>query len=140
MAVGVLGVLLLVTLVAVAWGDRVDSGTGPLALYPGERSGDDADLNGVLIREGDCLYVEEGGTRFLLAFPRGETSWRESDESVRLGGRILRIGEVIAIHFDAETMRVGDHVDFGGGGGSANREWAAPPDPSCDITNIWNVG
>jgi hypothetical protein len=142
---GVFGVFAAGLLVVVACGDRVDSGTGPLVLYPGERNGDDADLNGILVRVGDCLYVEEGGTRFLLAFPSHETSWREKDQGVRLGGWALRFGGWAGVHFGGETLRVGEWVDLGGSGRSRadppwQVAWVVPPDSSCDTTNVWVAG
>jgi hypothetical protein len=152
-AIGVAGLVVVATVAFVAWDYRVGSYTGPLALYDGVPSGDDADLNGILTREGDCLYVdwEDPGdgdqvrdVRVLVAFADSVTSWDEPRQTVRFGGRKFGVGS-LAYHFGSDTLRVGEAVSLGGGGHSGDdprweTDWVEPPDASCDVTGIWIAG
>lgn len=123
----------IAALTLIACGDDRQRDTGPLALYPGEWSEDDAGLTGTLTREGDCLYVDyDDGLihiRPLVTFSARGTSWDEEEQSVRTSGA---------------SLRVGDEVALGGGlregSGAADMEWAVPPDSSCDTTAIWISG
>jgi hypothetical protein len=108
-----------------------------LILYGGEPNADDADWHGFLVLEGNCLYVDwenphdaddAPDARMLVAFPSRNTSWDETRQAVKYGGT---------------TLRVGEWVDIGGSGlfGPAEEfDWAVPPDPSCDTTEVWLVG
>lgn len=150
---GSAALLVVVLLVGVACGESVDSGTGPLALYDGGPSGDDADADGVLTREGDCIYIDwenrsdaddKRDSRILVVFADSVTSWDEGQQAVRFGGRVFRIGS-FAYHFGGQVLRVGEQVEFGGGGHSGSPvrlrlKWIAPPDPSCDATTVWVAG
>lgn len=127
------GALVAVTVVLgmSACGSGDPESTGPLALKEGGWNSDDALLTGVLVREGNCLYVDYEGPyssfRTLLALSVKGTSWDEEEQAVRIRGATLRVGEEVA---------------FGGGENNdvERYKWAVPPDPSCDTTLIWNAG
>ena len=129
--VGALCLLWVGWLVFKPEGLATDGPTGPLALYNGEWSGDDAAMGGTLVIDERCLYVENtdpGGTkRWLVAFGNRGTSWDEESHSV---------------HLPWGTFRNGDQIQFGGGEGGdpASLNWAVPPDPSCDMTRWWVAG
>lgn len=137
---------LVVAIVAWNW-DSTSGHPGPLTLYRGE-NGDDADWHGTLVREGNCLYVdsEVQGTvaRVLLALPNRGTRWDEGAQAIRAGGVRLGIGN-FGVRFGGASLRVGDEVSIGGSsidsatypGDIRDRDWAVPPDPSCDLTHVW---
>lgn len=114
-----------------ACGDPSVSPGAPLVLYDGEPNRDDALLEGILIVEPGCLYIEVGlptypsSTRFLIAFPRSETGWSAANQELRFAGGSYRNGEPIAV---------------GGGGAFPEYDWSVPPDPSCDTSNMWMAG
>lgn len=111
----------------LACGSNDDADFGPLAVYAGERSGDDGDLHGTLTIDGPCVYLETlGGVRLLLAFPKESTSWDEQRQSIR---------------FDGQELREGQQIVVGGGGvGSNEPEWLIPPHDECSLEDIWSVG
>lgn len=100
----------------------------PVVLYPGSAEGDAALLRGTLEQEGTCLYIRaEGGERWLAAFPSPGTSWNSKDRSVRVNGRVLRVGEA---------------GGFGGGerkDGLGALAWVQAPAAACDPSQIWLV-
>ena len=107
-----------------------DNGRGsepdsPLALYRGVPSEDDAVFRGTLVREGPCLYIDDGRHRVLLLFSADAASWK--------GGK-LHVGRV--------TAAPGDRVGIGGGGASglSNFEWVREPHESCDTSAAWVSG
>lgn len=86
---------------------------------------DQALNSGTLVREGDCLYMDNPGyARYFIAFADGAVAWR--------GGAIVTA---------AGTFREGDTVTFGGGEGFGNGmyTWVRPPDDSCDLANVWRA-
>lgn len=135
---------LLVTVVAWNW-DSSSGHPGPLALSNGEWNGDDSQTSGTLIREGDCLYIQHSEDRALLTLANRGTRWDEGAQAVRAGGVRLGIGN-FGVRFGGASFHVGDEVSFGGSGPSnsqqyvAQNDWAVPPDPSCDVTNVWIAG
>jgi hypothetical protein len=100
----------------------------PLALYPGSSEGLNARLRGKLEMTGDCLYItREGGERWLAAFPSPGTTWDAGNRSVRIGNRVLRVG---------------DPSGFDGGeisGGASGVQWVQAPGGGCDSSKIWLV-
>lgn len=54
-------------------------------------------LTGVLVRQGDCLYVADGLTRWLPVFPSGQVGWDPAAELVLLGGYRLGVGQVVRL-------------------------------------------
>lgn len=87
-----------------AWSGGVD---GPVMFVPGPPAdgGEDAWIEGVLVRDGDCLLVGDGapGTRFAVLWPFG-TSWDEGAQ------------EVVAA--DGSRIPLGATLSAGGGYGS----------------------
>lgn len=118
-----------VSLAACGHGNHVSGDTGSLVLYPGEPNADDQDGRGLLVREGNCLYLQRSnGSRVLLAFPQRDTSWDEDRQAVRRGGRALRVGEEIEVGGSTISIPADEF------------EWAVPPDPTCDTRLVWLVG
>ncbi len=65
---------------------------------PPTEGGEDALIEGVLVRDGDCLFVGDGapGTRFAVLWPFG-TSWDEdAQEVVTAGGIRIRLGSMLS--------------------------------------------
>ncbi len=140
---------LLGTVVAWNW-DSSGGHPGPLTLYAGKWNGDDSGVTGTLVREGNCLYVDQEyqgvETRFLATLAHRGTRWDEGAQAVRAGGVRLGIGN-FGVRFGGASFHVGDEVSFGGSGAHgdgaelvARLDWAVPPDPSCDVTNVWLAG
>jgi hypothetical protein len=98
----------------------------PLALYPARPEGHQALVQGRLELEGSCLYiVAENGERWLAAFPSPGTAWDAAQQTVRVGERAVRVGEV-ATFTGGETRGSADGV-----------EWVEPPAAACDRSGIW---
>jgi hypothetical protein len=116
-------------------GDSTVLDTGPLALYDGVPSGNDGDMHGILVREGECLFIDwagdtvSAGFRILVVFAASATRWNEDDQ---------------AVEFDGHTLQVGTEVELGGGGIPLDIwevEWVVPPDPTCDTDEgVWVAG
>lgn len=106
--------------------------TGPLALYRGEPSGDEALLSGSLVLESECLYIQTVGggavQRYLVVFSDRGTRWDAGQQTVRRTG--------------ANALRVGARVSLGGGEmfGGGGIAWAVPPKDGCDQRFIWVAG
>lgn len=109
----VLGVA--VAFVVTACGGESDTSPGGSAASPVDElpllvnieplveGGDEAEIRGALVFEGDCLFVNDNGFRFPLVWPNG-TAWDEDAQSVLLNdGQMAAIGQSI----------------FGGGGYSS---------------------
>lgn len=62
--------------------------------------GDGAEVQGVLVLEDDCLYVDDGSSRFPIVWPNG-TLWDDEAQSVLLN--------------DGQTVAIGQSL-LGGGG------------------------
>jgi hypothetical protein len=121
-------ILLCLGALILASSCRSDGAASPLALYPGNPEGHSARLRGTLERVGDCLYViGEGGERWLAAFPSPGTSWDPERRSVRVGDKVLRVG---------------DMGGFAGGEmshGPDAIQWVRAPGKECDGSKIWLV-
>ena len=105
--------------------------SGPLALYKGDWSEDQALTEGLVVRDGPCLYlVNDGGLLFsgkaLLAFAEGGARWDEEKQAIVADGRRIPVGT---------TLRLG-------GGETQGRDgrWVVPPKPSCDVSSVWISG
>lgn len=98
-------------------------------MFDGEWSGDLAGAGGVLVREGNCLYVVDGSTWVLPAWPRQVTSWDESRQLLTYSGM---------------TYALGDHIHFNGGGlGPESLTWPeirAQPGAECREAHAFVVG
>lgn len=111
-------VLLLLAVALTACTPANDGPTGDtseLALQPAsdEEGGDQAQLAGILHREGGCTYVElEDGALVIPVFQEGDAAWGEDG---------LLVG-------DADPVKAGDEVEFGGGyvGGSFDETMTVP--------------
>lgn len=105
-----------------------DRAASPLVLYPGSPEGHSARLRGTLEMDGDCLYISnQGGERWLAAFPSPGTNWDPENRSVQIGGKVLRVGEM---------------GGFAGGeisNGPAAIQWVQAPAAGCDGSKIWLV-
>lgn len=114
--------LLALPLLAVACGDdEPEMPTSPLAIYAGEWNTDKALTQGVLEREGNCLYVGES-PRLLVAFASSGTTWDAEAATVTIPGAQLKVGEPAAL---------------GGSQATTTIQWLRPPDSTCDQSNIW---
>lgn len=104
-----------------------DNSAPPLALYSGEWNGDDGRLEGDLIRQGNCLLVEDvSGKRWVIAFAVEGTSWSERENAVTYLGT---------------TLRVGKYVEVGGSSPSGFRPtWKRAPSDDCGPADTWLVG
>lgn len=80
---------------------------GPVMFVPGPPTdgGEDALIEGVLVRDGDCLFVGDGapGTRFAVLWPFG-TAWDEDAQEV--------------VTADGTRIPLGSTLSAGGGYGS----------------------
>jgi hypothetical protein len=101
--------------------------TSPLAQYAGERNGDDGRLEGILRRDGDCLYVDAGDYRPFLALPRDGVWWDEER------------GQLV---FDDVRYDVDGPVAFGGSEAfdPAQIDWLWAPAESCDLSKVFVAG
>lgn len=88
--------------------DNADGVDGPVmfAPRPSTEGGDDALIEGTLVRDGGCLYVDNEplGMRFPLLWPFG-TSWDDDAQEV--------------VTSDGNRIPVGSQLSAGGGYGSA---------------------
>lgn len=65
---------------------------GPvLASGSGEGSGDDAEVKGTVVLDGDCLLLELEGNRYPVVLPRG-TRWQEDPPAVVLSTGVVSVG------------------------------------------------
>ncbi len=121
-----LSMTLAVSLAACGDDDEPPVTTSPLALYAGEWNADKAATQGVLEREGNCLYIGES-PRLLIAFASSGTSWDAATETVTIPGG---------------TLRVGDTILLAGSQAAAETpvQWRRPPDSTCDQANVWLSG
>lgn len=105
-----------------------DGAASPLALYPGSPEGHNARLRGTLEIDGGCLYISnEGGERWLAAFPSPGTSWDPENRSVQVGGKVLQVG--------ATGGFAGGEISSGTGA----IQWVQAPGKECDGSKIWLV-
>lgn len=100
----------------------------PLILYPADPKGayHQARIEGVLVRDGGCVYLGDADFRTLLAFPTPTTRWDAASGTIKFGDQTLRFGERMA---------------FGGSGGESGTA-ALPPGAAssvCDHSRTWNV-
>jgi len=107
------------------------SGWGPLTIV--ESTGDDARAEGVLGIDAECVYLESGDGRSLLAWPADRTTWNALEASVSFAADAGTI-----------TLRDGDEVVLGGSSFEADRDgqigWIIAPQPACEaIGNRWQV-
>ena len=103
------------------WLPRVSGPDGPVYLA--------AAGGGTLTRDGDCLYVVEGGVRYLLAFPKETAlaSWDERSQVLTLRGHRYLLGA--EMHFDGGEITKADR-SF----------WSHPPAPECHTSAVWLIG
>jgi len=85
-----------------------------------------AATEGMLVREGNCLYLEYGGSRALLSFPY-QSEWDGATNTVVIGNR---------------RVAVGDSFSGGGSGADASERnvplrWGTAPAPACDTSRVW---
>lgn len=101
------------------------SGASWLPRYSGAINTDEALLQGTLVREGNCLYIDASGTRWLPIFPSGST-FDVANDTLETQGQRFRLG-----------------MQFAAAGSAAETLDAIPgnaqPDPSCDTIQIWVV-
>lgn len=77
-----------------------DGNTPPLLvnaapLADGEDGGDGADVQGVLVLEGECLFIDDSVTRFPIVWPNG-TDWDATNQIILLNdGQTAAIGQSI---------------------------------------------
>ncbi len=124
-------VLLLLAVALTACTPANDGPTGDtseLALQPAsdEEGGDQAQLAGILHREGGCTYVElEDGALVIPVFQEGDAAWGEDG---------LLVG-------DADPVKAGDEVEFGGGyvGGSFDETMTVPDGCRVLEADLFNV-
>ena len=128
------GLLSVLGMVAILSGcmDEAGQDTGPLVLYPGEWNGDDAALQGRLVLEASCLYIDDESDptrpprRYLPAFSDDGASWDPTEQVVKFPGRTLKVGSVVRV-----------------GGSEAGRfsGFSVPPSPECRADGgFWLVG
>lgn len=101
-----------------------------LALLVPSPDTDMAALEGFLHAEGPCLYIvgnDESKDRTLPAFSFEEVQWDERTRTLRARGSVFALGEKIL---------------FGGSTATnpALLEWREPPDPACDVSDVFVVG
>lgn len=59
---------------------------------------DSPGLRGILVRDGDCLYVQDGQRRWVPVFPDdGSTRWRDAEETLEHGGIEVGLGTLTAL-------------------------------------------
>lgn len=69
-----------------------------------------ATLRGVLVRDGDCLYVQDGSRRWLPVFPAdGSTRWHDETSVLDRGGVTVPLGYLAALG-GGPAMAAGDPV------------------------------
>lgn len=125
----VLALFATLALSAAACGDDDEEpavAMSPLAIYAGEWNADKAATQGVLEREGNCLYVGES-PRLLVAFASSGTSWDAATETVVIPGGSLRVGEAV--------MLAGSQA-----AAETPVQWLRPPNATCDQSNVWLSG
>lgn len=89
-----------------------------------------ARLEGVLAREGSCLYVvrpQKGLGRSMPAFQIAAVEWDDQENALRVEGATFRMGQRVVL----------------GGGFPPNPgalPWRQRPDPACDASNLFMAG
>ena len=122
--------VLLLCIGALALSSSCQSGgeVSPLALYPSNPEGHSAKLQGSLKMDGGCLFIlNDGGERWLAAFPSPGTSWDPEERSVQVNGKTLQVG--------AKSGFVGGEITSGPGA----IKWVQAPRAECDSSKIWLV-
>jgi hypothetical protein len=104
---------------------------GPLAVYSGERTEDDASLEGTLVLDGGCLYVvdPEFQQRWLVAVPSG-ARWDNDEDALELDGKRLPAGASVSLS--------GSYLDSAGV--VPGLEWDRPPGSECGVNRTFVVG
>lgn len=106
--------------------------SGPhLLTYPGAHNGDLARAAGRLAREGNCLYIESDGPRYLLALPT-DASWDEKRDAVVFDGVRYTVGTDVAVG--------GSAIDYHDASLTMPGIWATPAASDCDTSLVWLTG
>lgn len=109
----------------------VSGANGLLALYRADEAGEGAILVGRLELEGPCLYVvDEGGARWLAAWPFPGTTWDAASTSVNLRGTRLAVGETGSFGGGEARLDPSNIDSF---------DWVALPPEECLVANAWFI-
>lgn len=86
-----------------------------------------ARIEGVLQRDGNCLYLLAGeGERTLLVMPSPTASWNRARGTVQFGAKELRLGQRVAFGGRSAEIGSGEIAD------AAQRA-------GCDVSQVWMV-
>ncbi len=108
--------------------DPSSNASGSLVLYRASRGSDGALLEGRLVADGECIYIEnQAGSRFLAAWPLPGTAWNPDPLVVSVSGVRLRPGSV-AFFAGGEVPLKGSRID-----------WVQPPRAGCVTEKAWLV-
>ncbi|MBI5948132.1 MAG: hypothetical protein HY875_08335 [Chloroflexi bacterium] len=125
----VLVVALGVAAVGAACGGSKTDEESFLVFYGPEPNGDDSYVEGTLVLDASCIYIQPPGAeaRYLLAFADGQASWDSSTQTLVFGG---------------VSYRPGDPITVGGSGHDYDdparlAHWTKPPKEACDTRQIW---
>ncbi|WP_380164425.1 hypothetical protein [Jannaschia sp. R86511] len=116
------------TLAAPGLDERV-APTGPLATYPSAgfvRDVREPDLRGVAVLDGDCLYVQDGRTRWVPVLPNRTTAWLDAPPSLAVAGVRTDVGHLVRF----AGVPAGGPVPRGADGTARADVTAALVDPS----------
>jgi hypothetical protein len=95
-----------------------------LALLPPSRESDLAALEGRLRVDGPCLYVGNATPAWLIEGIR----WNEATGRLEAQGKSFAAGDLVVLG------------GGGAGGDPAKLPWVQPPDPSCDMSELFIAG
>jgi hypothetical protein len=110
---------------AAAPGSGASPGLTAIVLprLPDSAEGNSAALEGRLVSEGPCLYVDSKGGRFLIAALSPSLTWNPETRRLASG---------------TADFAVGDEIMAGGSqSGLSALPWTVAPHPSCDSSRIW---
>ncbi|MBN9493583.1 hypothetical protein J0H33_09590 [bacterium] len=99
--------------------------------YHGPHNGDLARAAGQLVREGDCIYIEDHQSRFLLALPE-DAAWDTGEDAIVFDGQRYPMGVFVAVG--------GSGIDYGQAQSILRAGWATPASSACDTSAVWLTG
>ena len=105
---------------------------GPLAVVPGEPSGDRALIHGTLRITDECAMLYVQGDQLLLVWPAQATTWNADQRTITYTNR------------DGSTVELRDGTPVAFGGGELPKavngiDWTSAPAPECMTETQWRV-
>ena len=112
--------------------DPLPTPTGPVPFaywLPSEPGGDSAQLEGTLVEEDGCLYVDADSARYLPVFPAGAIAWDGSTLTTTNPRDPATRDDVVP----------GEEISLGGGGGEGMPGPTTVVPDACDLAEGYFV-